>query len=82
MLVTIQRRGQCGNPPDFFAKTFEEYRRGFAANCELWLGLDKIHELTKTGLWELMIEGTNWKTGQKYTQRYASFRIGPFPRYL
>ena len=28
-LVTIVKRGQFGNPKDFFQKTFEEYEKGF-----------------------------------------------------
>lgn len=29
LLVTIVKRGQFGNPKDFFKKTFEEYEKGF-----------------------------------------------------
>ena len=29
LLVTIVKRGQFGNPKDFFQKTFEEYEKGF-----------------------------------------------------
>ena len=25
-------RSQAGNPPDYFDKTFDEYKEGFAAN--------------------------------------------------
>ena len=28
-LVTIVKRGQFGNPKDYFQKTFEEYEKGF-----------------------------------------------------
>ena len=28
-IVTVVKRGQFGNPKDFFQKTFEEYERGF-----------------------------------------------------
>ena len=80
--MIIQRRGQCGNPKDFFAKSFEEYRKGFGANCELWIGLDKLYELTRTGKWELLIEGVRWDNGTKVKSRYAKFSVGPFPRYF
>jgi len=45
--TVIQHRGQYGNAEDYFAKTWAEYVEGFGTpENELWLGLDKIHELT------------------------------------
>ena len=43
----IQRRGDFGNPADFFLRNWTEYRQGFGApNKELWLGLEAIFMLT------------------------------------
>ena len=64
----------------YFVKTFEEFRQGFDLNCELWLGLEKMHQLTATGKWELIIDGISWKEGEHFTARYGRFSVGPGPR--
>jgi ficolin len=49
--TVIQRRGDFGNPPDFFFsnKTWDDYRNGFGRpDRELWLGLEPIFYLTNT----------------------------------
>ena len=81
IVIVIQKRFySSGNPIDYFAKTFEEYKRGFGANGELWLGLDKMHQLTMTGIWSLEVHLTDWN-GNKEIARYSNFRVGPGPRY-
>ena len=38
--ILIQKRGQYGNPEDYFSKTFAEYENGFGSVVkEHWLGL-------------------------------------------
>ena len=55
--VVFQRRGQHGNPADYFAREMAQYERGFGdPGAEFWLGLDKLATLTKDGGAELIIE--------------------------
>jgi hypothetical protein len=35
--VVMQKRGQFGNSPDYFQKTFKDYEDGFGQNGELQL---------------------------------------------
>ena len=54
--MVVQRRGQFGNPPDYFSRDMAEYVSGFGEpSAEFWLGLDKILLLTAGGA-ELRIE--------------------------
>ena len=78
--VVIQKRGQFGNPANYFQKRFDDYRRGFGANGELWLGLDKMHQLTRTGRWSLEVHLTDWQ-GNRKVAKYEFFKVGPPPRY-
>ena len=73
--VIIQRRGQFGNSPTYFQKTWTEYQNGFSSKGELWLGLDQIHDLTKQGQWRLDVVMGDWY-GQTYNARYNDFRVG------
>ena len=42
----IQRRGDYGNPPDYFFRNWTDYKEGFGDAAEdHWLGLDAIHNL-------------------------------------
>merc|ERR1712106_654985 len=63
--VVIQSRGQYGNPGDYFAKTLAEYESGFEDNGELWLGLEKIAEMTASGTWEMEVEVMDWSGRRK-----------------
>ena len=79
--IMIQQRGQYGNPEDFFAKTFAEYKAGFGSVLrEHWLGLDKLASLTREWKWELRVTLVNW-TGGKYVAVFHNFRVGEGPRY-
>ena len=45
--TVIQRRGDFGNPPDFFLRNWTEYRNGFGRpDRELWLGLEYMFLLS------------------------------------
>merc|ERR1711971_506464 len=44
--LVMLRRKEVGNPRDFFAKSFTEYREGFKSHGESWIGLEKLHRLT------------------------------------
>ena len=54
--MVVQRRGQHGNPQDYFSRGMADYVRGFGdPSAEFWLGLDKMLLLTKNGA-ELRID--------------------------
>ena len=43
--TVIQRRGDYGNPQDYFLRNWTEYKSGFGDLREdFWLGLEKIHQ--------------------------------------
>ena len=82
-------RKQCENPTDYFDKTFVEYQRGFSANGEfqkvdkmtkhifpgeVWIGLDKLHQLTSERSYSLMIIMTDYD-GEKYRAVYEQFEV-------
>jgi len=69
-------RKQAGNPADYFDKTFAEYKEGFAANGESWLGLDNLHRLTSQHPYKLKIILTDWD-GKKEVAFYDQFQVGP-----
>lgn len=73
--VVFQKRGQMGNSQNYFAKSWEEYRAGFASNGELWLGLDQLHAITSSGSWRLDVTLEDWN-GATYTARYNRFSVG------
>ena len=53
--IIFQRRNQYDVS---FDRLFEEYETGFGDFCgtgDLWLGLKKLHELTKEGKWHLRL---------------------------
>ena len=83
--IVIQQRGQFGNDEQYFAKTFSEYQEGFSSQGELWLGLDKLAQLTGEHSWQLWVELTTWGTGllqpQKLSAFYSSFKVGQGPGY-
>ena len=55
--TVIQRRGDFGNPQDYFLRNWNEYKNGFGDLREdHWLGLEKIHQLGIGKQQELLIE--------------------------
>ena len=79
--ILIQERGQCGNPGDYFAKTWSEYKKGFSKNCEGWLGLDKLHNLTKQNNYILKISFTIHNPLYAMTNFDYKFRERDFEAY-
>jgi len=75
--IKILVRKEVGNPVDYFNKYYDEYREGFSANGESWLGLDKIHSLTSQGDYKLKIIMTDFD-GKKYHAVYDEFKVGNF----
>jgi len=78
----IQKRGQFGNPKDFFSsKLWDDYVAGFGEpEKEFWLGLTAISELTKYGNWELRVDLVDFE-GSKYTAYYSEFQVEEAPLY-
>lgn len=70
--IVIQNR--IDGAVDFF-RPWDEYKAGFGNIAgEFWLGLDKIHELTSSRLYELMIVMESFD-GTKKTAKYSAFAI-------
>jgi len=74
-------RKQSGNPEDFFDKSFSLYQQGFSANGELWIGLDKLHQLTSARSYSLKITMTDYD-GKIYTALYEQFQVGQGDGYV
>eukprot|EP00092_Neocalanus_flemingeri_P056049 GFUD01066376.1.p1 GENE.GFUD01066376.1~~GFUD01066376.1.p1 ORF type:complete len:323 (-),score=114.50 GFUD01066376.1:6-974(-) len=79
--ILVQRRGQYGNPANFFARSMAEYKAGFGSEeQEFWIGLDELARLTKDGKWEMQVDLVDF-AGNWYTGIYHNFRVGEGPRY-
>ena len=92
----IQRRGQYGNPEDFFSsKLWTDYEQGFGEPdkgmmlvlfsinhfaTEFWLGLKTLADLTSMGSWELLVKLKDFQ-GTSYVAIYHNFRVGSGPLY-
>ena len=92
----IQRRGQYGNPEDFFSsKLWTDYEQGFGEPdkgrmlvlfsinhfaTEFWLGLKTLADLTRMGSWELLVILEDFQ-GTSYVAVYHIFKVGPGPLY-
>jgi len=74
--VVILSRKDVGNPVDYFDKNFEEYKRGFESVGELWLGLEKLHQLTSEGSYSLNITMKDFDD-KIYVAVYDQFKVGP-----
>ncbi|XP_035781470.1 angiopoietin-related protein 1-like [Anopheles albimanus] len=71
--IVIQHR--YNGAVDFF-RGWNEFRDGFGdLNNEFWLGLEKVHQLTKQSRHELIVELKHFNGTYKYA-RYDAFEIG------
>lgn len=71
--LVIQRR--FDGFVDFY-RNWTEYKNGFGdVEGEFWLGLERIHQLTKEGTWELIVEMKNFSDSYEYA-RYSEFALG------
>ena len=58
-----------------FYRGWDDYKRGFGnLSGEFWLGLDKIHRLTKEGS-RLRVDLEDWSGNTAYA-KYDSFAVG------
>nr|XP_002125040.1 fibrinogen C domain-containing protein 1-like [Ciona intestinalis]XP_026691744.1 fibrinogen C domain-containing protein 1-like [Ciona intestinalis] len=58
-----------------FDLTWDEYRRGFGnKSAEFWMGLDKLHSLTRQGSYELRIELKDCQNKTLYA-KYGTFKV-------
>ena len=79
--ILMQKRGQFGNPVDYFGRTFSEYEDGFGSVLkEHWIGLAKLASLTNEAKWDLKVTLVDWEGG-KYTALFHNFRVGYGPTY-
>ncbi|GBN81787.1 Techylectin-5A [Araneus ventricosus] len=73
--TVIQRRGQYGNPEDYFVKKWNEYKEGFGDfKKEFWLGNDKIYAITHQGQYAVRMDMTQ-ENGTSAFARYENFWI-------
>ncbi|GBM58951.1 Techylectin-5A, partial [Araneus ventricosus] len=71
----IQRRGQYGNPEDYFVKTWKEYREGFGdLTKEFWLGNDYIYSITNQRQYAVRFDMKH-ENGTSAYARYENFWI-------
>lgn len=71
----IQRRGNYGQPKDYFYKNWQEYKMGFGhLHQDFWLGNDKVFSLTNQGNYSLRINMKD-KEGEKRHALYKNFWI-------
>lgn len=71
--ITIQKRKDGST--EFF-NDWQTYVDGFGdKDGEYWLGLDKIHKLTKDGNYELRIDLEDFETKKRFA-KYSSFMVG------
>ena len=74
--TVIQRRGDFGNPQDYFLRNWTEYRNGFGDLKEdHWLGLENIHQLGIGKEQELLIELEDFE-GNKTSVILIDFQVG------
>jgi len=79
--VVILERKYVGNVPAYFNKNFEDYKAGFESRGELWLGLEKLHEVTSQGSYSLHITLKDWDY-KTYVAVYDQFEVGPGHGYM
>ncbi|XP_078492051.1 ryncolin-1-like [Ciona intestinalis] len=77
-MKVFQRR--TDGSQDFYLG-WDKYLEGFGnKNNEFWLGLEKLHLLTRNGRYELRVDLKNCTNFAKYAV-YSDFRVGSSPYY-
>ncbi|UYV82906.1 FCN2 [Cordylochernes scorpioides] len=57
MLMVFQRRGQFGNPKEYFLREWSDYKRGFGnLEKEFWLGNGVLSQITSRDHWQLRVD--------------------------
>lgn len=75
--MVIQRRGDFNHKRENFNRDWEGYRQGFGdPRKELWIGNDRLHELTYREDNVVRIELEDWENNHTYAE-YLTFRVGP-----
>ena len=70
---TVIQKRQDGSE-DFY-RGWSDYKKGFGdLNGEFWLGLDKIHRLSKSGQNTLRVDLMNFNGAERYA-KYESFGV-------
>jgi len=60
-----------------FTRNWQDYKTGFGdLSGEFWLGLDCLHGLTKSNVYSLVVDFTDFK-GRSYQAQYSKFSVGP-----
>ncbi|XP_076342435.1 techylectin-5A-like [Tachypleus tridentatus] len=73
--TVIQRRGNHGNPKDYFFKPWTDYKVGFGdIKKEFWLGNDRIYALTNQGNYSIRFDLKD-KEGNERFAIYREFWI-------
>jgi len=61
----------------FFQRTWAEFKQGFGdVNGNYWIGNDRLHELTKNGVYKLRVELQLQSDSKWYYVEYATFIVG------
>ncbi|XP_050095289.1 angiopoietin-related protein 1-like [Anopheles aquasalis] len=59
-----------------FDVSWDDYRNGFgSAEGDVWIGLERMHHLTSTKNWDLLVEMKDFEGNYKHA-RYSDFKIG------
>merc|ERR550534_208957 len=73
--IVVLRRKEVGNVPEYFDKSFEEYKNGFESKGEIWIGLNKLRQLTYTGNYGLEVRLKDFDD-LTYQAVYSHFEVG------
>jgi len=60
-----------------FLRGWDEYKTSFGSlQSNYWIGLDRLHLLTKQGKSELLVKVDDFKPGNQKHARYSTFQVG------
>jgi hypothetical protein len=73
--VLMQQRVE--HTSSFFSRTWAEYVAGFGDETgNYWIGLERLHELTSTGLYKLRVDVQAQSNGEWYWEEFPGFKVG------